>query len=247
MVEGTTTVTLEAGLATAPEDLKMKRVKELIPLRQVVVGWFLSQYLQDKGHDSANKDYGGFSALTKNGAYEELDIQAVDALTYRFTLRQEFGGKMDLLKVLPTRAGSDGRLQFDLVLGRITNDEMAQLETNREWYRNAPWSSFDPKAVDPSRVETLVLTVWPEPRSQDGWLDYNRLFADGKVTIGVHFGWDYHSEYHLKHSREVYDWLVDEQGFKSPVDHFDAYLRTSGPLTKAFTANGKPVVAEVSL
>ena len=96
MVEGTMTVTLEKDLALASSAAKLKRVHELIPLKQIQVGWFLNQYLAEKEDDSSNKDYGGFSALTKNGAYEELAIEPVDDLTYRFTLRQEFGGPMDL-------------------------------------------------------------------------------------------------------------------------------------------------------
>lgn len=245
-VEGQSTIVLEESYRNASADQKLARVKKLIPLKQVVIGWFLNAYLSDKEHDQPNAQYGGFSALTKNGAYEELGIEPVDAITYKFTFRQEFGGKLDLLSRLPTQKGEDGRLYFDLKVGKISNDEMARLQTNGEWYRSAPWSSFDPAKVDASQVETQRLAVWAEPRSPDAWIDYNRLFADGKVTIGVHWGWDYHNNYHLVHSREVYDWLV-ARGFKSPVASYDQYARTSGPLTKTFQANGKAVVAEVSL
>lgn len=246
MVEGRTSVTLESSLASSSEAVKMRRVKELIAYRQVVIGWFLNAYLVDKEHDSGNANYGGFAALTKNGAYEELDIQAVDATTYAFTFRQEFGGRQDLMKALPVKDGPDGRKVFDLVVGKIANDEMDDLETNAEWYRRSPWSEFDPAKVDASRKETLTLAVWPEPRSTDAWIDYNRLFADGKVTVGVHFGWDYHKDYHLVHSKEVYEWLV-AAGFSSPVASYDAYTRASGPLVKTVQANGRPVRFEVSL
>lgn len=245
-VEGVATVTIESSLATATEAKKMARVRQLIAGKQVVIGWFLGQYLAEKESDAANASYGGFSALTKNGAYEELDIQAVDATTYRFTFRQEFGGKQDLLKVLPTTPGDDGRRYMDLVVGKISNEDMARLQTNGEWYRQSPWDSFDPKKVDASRLETMKLAVWAEPRSVDAWLDYSRLFADGRLTVAVHFGWDYHKEYHLVHSREVYDWLVG-QGFASPVKSYDAYTRTSGPLAKDIVANGRKVRVEVSL
>jgi len=246
MVEGTTTVTLEAELAQAPEEQKLARVHELIPLKQVVVGWFLNEYIREKSEHDTNQGYGGFSALTKNGSYEELGIEAVDARTYRFTFRQEFGGKMNLLDVLPTQVGEDGRRYFDLTIGKISNSEMAQLETNYEWYRRAPWSDFDPSKVDPSRLETVRLAVWPEPRSTDAFIDYNRLIGDGVITIAVHFGWDYHNEYHLKHSRTVYDWLVSN-GFKSPVASYDELTRLSGPFTKTLSANGKDVRVEISL
>lgn len=246
MVEGTTTVTIESYLAAATPEEKLARVQQLIPLKQVVIGWFLNAYLVEKSGDEPNSQYGGFSALTKNGAYEELNIEPIDDRTYQFTFRQEFGGKLDLLTQLPTTVGDDGRRYFDLTIGKISNNEMAQLETNNEWYRRSPWSEFDPGKVDASRLETVRLAVWPEPRSSDAWFDYNRLMADGKVTIGVHYGWDYHSDYHLKHSRDVYSWLVG-QGFKSPVPSWDQLKRDSGPLTKTIDVRGKPVVIEVSL
>jgi hypothetical protein len=245
-VEGVTTVTVETDLATATEEQKLARVRQLIPLKQVVIGWFLNQYLAAKESDAANAGYGGFDALTKNGAYEEMNITAKDATTYEFTFRQEFGGKVDLLEKLPTTVGEDGRRYFNLTIGRISNDDMARLETNSEWYRDAPWSEFDPGKVDASRLDLVTLAVWREKGSVDGWLDYTKLFADGKVTVGVHFGWDYHSEYHLKHSREVYDWLIAE-GFTSPVASYDAYGRLSGPLQKTISVNGRQVTVEVSL
>ncbi len=245
-VEGETTVTIESSLAGASEEQKMARVRELIPLKQIVIGWFLNQYLVTKEGDSKNAEYGGFDALTKNGAYEELNIEAVDATTYRFTFRQEFGGTTDIMGKLPTSPETDGRRSFELAVGKISNQDMQRLETNAEWYRDAPWSDFDPSKVDASKIEKLKLYVSPEQRSIDGWIDVNRLFADGKVTVGVHFGWDYHSEYHLKHSREVYDWMVG-QGFKSPAASYDQYTRSSGPLTRSFRANGKDVQIEVSL
>lgn len=247
MVEGKTSVTIEASLAGATEEEKLARVHELIPLKQIVIGWFLNAYLVEKSDHDDNEEYGGFSALTKNGAYEELDIVALDETTYQFTFRQEFGGKMDLLEKLPTTMGEDGRRYFDLTIGKISNDEMARLETNAEWYRSSPWSSFDPSKVDESRLDKVTLAVWPEPRSIDAWFDYDRLFEDGKLTMAVHFGWDYHNAYHIEHSKDVYNWLVNTEKFRSPVGSYDEYLRTSGPLTKTIDADGKQVQVEISL
>ena len=247
MVEGKSTVTIEAALANASEEEKLVRVYELIPLQQIVIGWFLNAYLVEKSDHDDNKAYGGFSGLTKNGAYEELDIVALDATTYQFTFHQEFGGKLDLLQKLPTTMGDDGKRHFDLTVGKISNEKMAQLDTNDEWYRESPWSSFDAAKVDASRLDTVNLAVWPEPRSIDAWFDYNRLFEDGKLTMGIHFGWDYHNNYHIEHSKEVYNWLVDNQKFTSPVGSYDEYERTSGPLTKTINANGKTVQVEISL
>jgi len=247
-VEGRTTVTIEESLATATEEVRLTRVKELIGLKQIVIGWFLDQYLVNKEHENANAGYGGFDALTKNGAYEQLDIrpEETDGRTYGFTFRQEFGGKLDLLSRLPTTSQPDGTRTFDLAIGKVSNEEMARLETNAEWYRSSPWSDFDPAKVDAARLDKVTLAVSPQPRSTDAWIDTNRLFTDNKVTIDVHFGWDYHSDYHLKHSRELYEWLTGE-GFASPVASYDQLTRTSGPLTKTIDAHGRRVTVEVAL
>jgi hypothetical protein len=246
VLEGATTVTIESTLSGATEEEKQKRVRELIPLKQIVIGWFLNQYVGPKSHDDES-DYGGFESLTKNGSYEDMDIQDTgDGLTYSFKFRQEIGGTMDLLSKLPTQVDAEGRHHFTLIIGKITNDEMDDLETNHEWYRSSPWSEFDPQNVDASRLEEVDLIIRPEPRSLDAWIDYAALFKDGEVSIAAHFGWDYHSEYHLKHSEEVYDWLTS-RGFDSPVDSYAEYTRSSGPLTKTLRANGKSVTAKVWL
>jgi hypothetical protein len=247
MVEGISTVTIESSLAGATDEQKLARVHELIPLKHIVIGWFLNAYIVEKNKDDANAEYGGFKGLTKNGAYEELGIEALDDTTYQFTFRQEFGGKLDLLEKLPTTMGTDGKRYFDLTIGKISNTDMAKLETNAEWYRSAPWSSFDPSKVDASRLEKVTMAVWPEPRSIDAWFDTERLLDDGKLTMGIHFGWDYHNEYHVVHSRDVYNHLVGTEKFRSPVASYDEYKRTSGPLTKTIQANGKSVQVEISL
>ncbi len=247
VVEGTSTVTLEGEYAGEDEAVKMARVKELIGYKHIVIEWFLNQYLIDKSDHDSNKDYGGFRSIVKAGAYEDLDIRARDELTYEFRFQTLVGGTKDLLDILPATDIGDGKKRFVLQMGRVSNEEMARLETNYEWYRSSPWSDFDPSKLPPEKLEAIELTIWPEKRSTDAWLDYNRLFEDGVVTIAVHFGWDYHSEYHLKHSKALYEWLVGTMGFTSPVDSYDDYTRTSGPLTKTFVANGREVEARIWL
>jgi hypothetical protein len=244
MVEGTSYVELEAELDDADEATRMARVKELVYYRQIAVNWFLLQFLMGPEDDHDNK----FESLTKNGSYDDLEILPVEGNSRRFTFkfRQEVGGQMDLLEELPTTLGEDGRHHFQLPVGVVSNAELAKLELDKEWYRKSPWSGFDPSKVQPEQVETLDLAVWPEERSSDGWIDYNRLFEDGELTISLHFGWDYHKEYHLVHSRDVYNWLVG-QGFDSPVASYEAYDRTSGPLTRTITANGKEIKVSVSM
>jgi hypothetical protein len=153
---------------------------------------------------------------------------------------------MDLLEELPATPGPDGRQHFQLPVGKVSNEDMAQLDLNNEWYRESPWSSFDPAKAEASLIEHLDLAIWAEDRSADAWLDYTRLMADGELTISVHFGWDYHQQYHLVHSKDVYDWLVG-QGYKSPVSSYDKLTRKSGPLTRTLKANGKSVKVRIWL
>ncbi|MBN2722568.1 MAG: lamin tail domain-containing protein [Deltaproteobacteria bacterium] len=244
VLQGTSEVVLEDTYLTATEEEKLERAKELIQYKHVVVGWFLNVYLIDK-HDSANEEYGGFKSLVKNGAWEDLGIEKVNDLTYSFSFTQLIGGTNDLLTLIPSTMGADGKRYFELTMGKISNYDMSRLETNYEWYRESPWSEFNPSTLSEDRLEKINLAIWPEERSNDAWPDYNALFEDGMVEIALHFGWDYHSSYHEKHSESVYNWLINTMGFASPVATWAEYDRESGPLTKIIKANGKDVSVKV--
>ena len=247
VVSGAATVTLEAEYEGRTENERMARAQELVSLRQLAISWFLNQYLVDKEHEDSNASYGGFGAMAKAGDYAELNIvQVADTLTYSFEFQQVIAGQNDLTRLLPLTAGPDGTRVFTLTVGTPTNEEMARLETNHEWYRSAPWDAWNPSAVATDRKEDLVLAVRPETESQDAWFDYQRLFADGVLDIDVHFGWDYHANYHVTHARELFSWL-EEQGFRAPVATFDELRRDSGPFTRNLNANGQTVRVEVRI
>lgn len=247
VMEGTSSVTLEASLSGATADERLARAKELIGYKHIVIEWFLNVYLIDKSDHDDNEDYGGFKSIVKAGSYEDMNITEVDELTFEFTFQMIIGGTNDLMSLIPSQDIGDGKRKFTLQMGIVSNSEMDNLEFNDEWYRSSKWSDFNPTGMDPQDLEPIELTIWPETRSVDAWIDYNALYADSRVTIDVHFGWDYHGEYHLKHSETFYNWLTSTMGFDSPVDSYDEYSRTSGPLTKTFTANGREVTAEIRL
>jgi Lamin Tail Domain len=247
ILSATSTVTLESSYADSSAEERLERAKQLIQYKHVVVGWFLNVYLVEKSHDASNEEYGGFKSLVKNGAFEDLEITEVDTLTYSFKFQQLIGGTNDLMTLLPTEMQSDGKRHFELIMGNISNSDMARLETNSEWYRSSPWSSFNPSSLTEDKLERLDMAIWPEVRSVDAWIDYNRLFADGLVTMGVHFGWDYHNNYHEVHSESIYTWLIDTMDFTSPVATWAEYNRSSGPLTKTIKANGRNVDIEISI
>lgn len=247
VVRGRTSVTLESEYSSRTEAQRMTRVRELIGYKQIAIAWFLNQYLVDKEHDEANANYGGFGAMSKAGDYESLQIARVGTtLTYEFTFEQLLAGRTNLLELLPVTANADGTRQFTLTIGLPTNSEMAELETNSEWYRNAPWSSFNPATVDASKKTDLVLAIANETASSDAWFDYQRLFADGVLDVDVHFGWDYHSDYHVKHARALFDWLKT-QGYRAPVSSFDALTNTSGAFTRSLRANGRSIEVRVRI
>jgi hypothetical protein len=239
-------ISVDANLESATEEEKILVAKRLIPFKQLQVGWFLNLAIMPAYHE----DETGYDSLTKNGSYEDMNIRLdADQKTVRFHLRQEIGGPLDLLSNLPTTIGEDDKHHFILTIGIVDNDTIQEVETTNEWYRKDPWINFTPKKAqdyDPDKKEDLDLAIWPEPRSVDAWIDYPALFADGEVTIAVHYGWDYHKDFHLLHSESVYEWLVDF-GFQSPVDKYESYDRLSGPLTKTIEVNGKNVVAKVWL
>jgi len=246
IVAGRASVTLEPELATASEQDKLARVHELIGLEQTAIAWFLNQYLVDKESEETNANYGGFGAMAKNGSYADMNIAAVDALTYEFDFRQLIAGRNDLIDRLPLTTTADGAKQLVLTIGKPSNAELAELETNAEWYRRAPWGSWSPATVAADQKTDITLTITLERDSNDAWFDYAQLFADDKLTLDVHFGWDYHSEYHVKHARALFEWLV-QQRFHPPVATFEELSRTSGPFTRKLDADGRPVEIQVRI
>lgn len=239
IVQGRSSVTFEAQPT-------QKQVETLISEKQIAIAWFLTQYLVDKEDEDANKSFGGFGGMAKGGMWEDLQVTpSADGLTYTFTFKQLVAGGKNLMSKLPIHT-ADGKQVFDLEIGKPTNDELGQLVTNEEWYRSAPWDAWDPSKVDASKKEAMTFSIGKERASTDAFFDMKRLTQDGKLDIDVFFGWDYHSNYHLKHSKEFFTWLVN-QGFKAPVADWDHLTKDSAAFTKKLKADGKSVTIEVRI
>ncbi|MBA2541008.1 MAG: hypothetical protein H0V17_15320 [Deltaproteobacteria bacterium] len=246
LLEGKSTVVLDASFATKTEAERAAEAKRLVGLKQIAVAWFVTQYLVDKEEKDPNAKFGGFGGLAKGGAFEDLAIkERADKLTFDFTFRQIAAGGKNLMQRLPIRT-SGGRAVFDLEIGRPTNDEMAQLETNHEWYRSAPWDGWNPAVVEAAQKESLTFSIAKERPSGDAFFDIGRLVEDGKLDMDVYFGWDYHSDFHLKHSKQMFTWLKD-QGFTAPAASWDKLTHVSAPFTRSVTANGKSIKLEVRM
>ena len=177
IVEGKTKVVIESALANASATVKEKRVRELIGYKQIAIAWFLTQYLVKKSDEDSNADYGGMGGLAKNGSFEDLNVTAKSATTYEYTFRQIVAGGPNLISALPTRK-VNGVSVFDLEIGTPTNEELAKLETNNEWYRQAPWSPWNPDTVSASQKVTLPLAITREVVSTDAWFNIKEMIAD---------------------------------------------------------------------
>jgi len=247
VLEGRTQVVLDASMATASSADRMAAAKKLIALKQIAIAWFVTEYFVDKEEDDANFKFGGFGAQAKGGMWDDLAVsEGADHLTYSFTFRQYAAGPKTLLSKLPIRI-EGGKKVFDLYVGKPTNDEMSHLVTDEEWYRQAPWDSWDPSKVSDAQKELMTFSIAPDTHvTTDAFFDTNKLVSDGLLDIDVHFGWDYHDNYHLKHSKELFGWLTD-RGFKAPVASWDQLTHTSGPFTRTYDANGKTVKIEVRI
>ncbi len=246
LLEGNSTVVLDAAMASRPAAERLEAATKLIGLKQIAIAWFITQYLVDKEHDDPNAHFGGFGGMAKAGAYQDLAIrERADKITFDFTFRQIAAGGRSLMTKLPTRLVG-GKTVFDLEIGRPSNTELAQLETNHEWYRNAPWDGWNPAAVAAAQKEKITFAISKERASTDAFFDMARLTADGTLDMDVYFGWDYHSAYHLKHSKMLFTWLKD-QGFRAPVTTWDKLTPTSGPFTRTVKADGKTVTVEVRM
>ena len=73
-------------------------------------------------------------------------------------------------------------------MGKLTNAQLLG-----SWTGGYDVHSWDPTKVSPDAVEKLPIVVKQAPRSANAWLDYNKLYADGKLLVGAQFGWDYNA------------------------------------------------------
>src|SRR5215212_3796339 len=83
LLDGKSTVVLDAALATLPAAERLAAAKRLVGLKQIAIAWFVTQYLVDKEDEDANHAFGGFGGMAKAGAYEDLEIrERADHVTY---------------------------------------------------------------------------------------------------------------------------------------------------------------------
>lgn len=230
------TVTLDAADAQLSDADRLTRAQDLVSARLLQIGWFLNLWVADKEPEDANKSYGGFHAMARNSSVKSLSITPVDATTFKFNFEATIAAQNDFIHAVGTN-------KPDLKLGKLTNDQLL----SGTWQGSYDVHSWDPSKQSADTVETLPITLSPLTRSSNAYLDYNRLYADGKLEVGAQFGWDYNADRaDLRNAEQLYDELV-AIGFTSPVGSFKDLKIDSPPLTRTGTFNGKQVAISVKL
>jgi hypothetical protein len=235
-------VALDATLSGASDAERLAKAKELVSAKLLQIGWFLNLYVADKEDEDANRGYGGFNAMARNSSVRALEVKPVDALTYAFNFEATIAGPNDFLARVPGTAQADGSKLVELKLGKLSNAELLG-----SWQGRFGVHSWDPRSLDAAAVETLPLAVRAAPRSSNAYLNYQALYADGKLTVGAQFGWDYNAgRQDLANARELYDDLI-AAGFASPVAAYDELKLDSPPLTRQASVGGMSVEIELKL
>ena len=235
-------VTLAESDRALPAAERLAKAQELVSAKLMQIGWFLNLYVADKEPEDGNKSYGGFHAMARNSSVQSLAITAIDAVTFEFNFEATIAAQNAFMTLLPGTVAGSGK-QITLAMGALTNEQLLA----GTWQSSYDVHSWDPKTVPASAVEQLPMTVAPSTRSSNAYLDYNRLYADGKLEVGAQFGWDYNAgRADLSNAAQLYSDLVDA-GFTSPVAKFADLKLDSAALTRKGTFNGKSVEITVKL
>jgi hypothetical protein len=236
------TVTLPESARTLPDAERLAQAKDLVSAKLLQIGWFLNLYVADKEPEDANKTYGGFHAMARNSSVKSLSITPVDALTFKFNFEATIAAQNSFLTLLPGTVSGGGK-KIDLKMGKVSNDDLLA----GTWQSRYDVHGWDPNKVAATDVETLPMVVAKLTRSTNAYLDYNRLYADGKLEIGAQFGWDYNAgRADLANAEQLFDELL-ATGFTSPVAAFKDLKLDSAPLSRMGTFNGKAVQISVKL
>ena len=180
----------------SPHAERLAAAKKLVGLKQIAIAWFLTQYLVDKEARRRERLLRRLRAASRRPARSRTSsiTARADKITFDFTFRQLAAAGKNL-----TCAAADPhrRRQADVRPRDRQADatpSSTQLETNNEWYRNAPWSAWNPATVAAEKKEKITFSITREKRvDRRRSSTSTRLTADGKLDIDVYFGWDYHS------------------------------------------------------
>ena len=125
-----------AAWADADATEREAHVRGLVGYHVKAYAHFVNEYLTDKEHSDANKDYGGFAGLIR-GTTSDYKVEAVDdaGLSWAYTWEVEMGAPRDLLAKVPLVTGDDGH-QYVIVKLPVLTESQLQFATYP--------ASFDP-------------------------------------------------------------------------------------------------------
>lgn len=149
-IHGHSFVTIEDDIA---EEKKIVRAKELATLKMIAIAWFINRTIQS-GQD------GNTSELVANADDCLIsDIKQINDRSFEFRFDQRIARRINLPKILEIEPGEE----FSIEIGRATNEQMADILVNKEWFRQEPFYSWDdPEKVPTGQKETLFLTITQE-------------------------------------------------------------------------------------
>lgn len=246
LASATVSIALDAADAQKPEADRLAKAREIMEGKTKQLTWFLHVYLIDKsshGEDNPAVHYGGLRAMVLDGSYQTDSLKAdpQDPAKFSFAWSIQVGGTKELMsKVRAANNLGPDENTFGLRMAQLANWQVINFSSGG--YKPGTWS---PESCG-CTLETVQVKLEPIPPSNDSYLDYGKMLADGVMDISVHFGWDYYARYDLVHSRSFYDWLLG-LGFKSPAESYEKYTRLSGPLTKKVTVNGREIELQVTV
>ena len=239
----TAVVALDASYASKNADERLAAARELVSAKLLQIGWFLNLWVSDKEPEDVNKSYGSYHAMARASSVKALEVKATGTLTFSYNFEATIAAGDGFLAKLPGRNVTGGGKMVDLNMGLIDNATLLA----GTWQSSYGVHSWDPSTVAPDKLELLPVLVKPAPRSANAFLNYAALYADGKLTVGAQFGWDYNEgRQDLANARQLYDDLL-RAGFTSPVTRYEDLKIASGPLTRSSLVGGNTVEVEVTL
>ncbi len=241
----TVNLVLDPSYADKTPEQRLARATALMEGKTKQITWFLHVYLIDKSSkDGEAAEYGGLRAMVMDGsdANEALKLDPEDPLKFSFGFAIQVGGTLELLnKVRRDKDLAHDQNVFPLEMAKLANGKVIRF--SHSGYSAGKWS---PGTCD-CEIETLDVKLERIESSKDAYLDYENMLADGVMDVSLHVGWDYHARYDITHSRTLYNWLVDDMGFHSPVETYQLYNRISGPLTRTTIINGREILMKITL
>lgn len=227
---------------------------DLVSRRLTAFGLYLTTYVTEKfrgiDHNGdgvisddevffKNEGYGGFHAMVRNFSVETLDVSGDPTSGYAVTFTIDLAGPRDLLSRVDLKDGPDGGKVFEVKLPKNSTVDPAAVP--RGEVRN-----FNP-ATFTGEIETIGCQIEKLPDPANAFPRYDSFTKDGVYDLTLFYGHDYNTaRSDLSEARSAFE-LLQDSGFKTPVDTFEALNADSGVFTRVAKANGQDLRIDVRI